>query len=346
MNDLNTSQISDVEVFVPETEDNASPKKAGKSKKVIKIIVGLLALIGFAVVAVVVYAVIAASREQPASQTIDETSAVERVMEHAYGKYSPSRRGWMYVSESGATYLVTVVQQKKIEAVGKGDELYLVTSGTRIAGEATAEDEDARTLYGIFKVTASDDVLTPVSRPANFGGTVPLSPERVKFVAFNQDHWGWVLKHVSEGAGVQTTINEVLVASENEIHPAGQFESAYDNTKAVTAAHGSCALASAAHANWMEQSALQNASGDLVDKPGETVPSEVEPQRCTKYAVTFRTDPVTEKFFTALNLTSTGIRDGQPFEPKKWKVMFDQKSFTYLLPIELEAELDDFFRRD
>lgn len=347
MNDLNTSQATDIEVLVSSPAENFPGREAGKSRKVFKLIIGLLALTGLVAIVLIAIAIFSAKEETAVSSTIDEVDAVEKIMEHAYGKYSAAKRGWTYVDEDGDTYLVSVVQQKKIEAVGKPDELYIVTGGTRIAKGTSTEDEKAlRTVYGVFKVTARNDELHLNSRPINFGGIMQLTPERVKFIAFNQDHWGWILKHISEDSGVQVTINEVLIAGENEIHSAGQFESAYDNTKAVVAAHGNCEAANLAHTVWKGKPTRDNEAAALEEKASEVALSEAEPQRCSKYSIAFHTDPVTEKFFTALRLTLTGVKDGQPVEQNKWKIMFDQKSFTYVFPKGLEADLENLFRYD
>jgi len=342
MNNQQSQQRTSPEELSSST--STAQEKTG-SKKILKLAFCLFALIGLLAVALIAYV---AMDTKNASLSIDETTAVEQVMEHTYGKYSSSKRGWIYVAENGNTYVVTVVQQKKIEEVGKGDELYFVTSGTKIASGNDSHNDDSLALYGVFKVTSSNNELHPLAQPYNFAGTIPLTPERVRFEVFNQDHWGWVLKHSSEHDGIQSMRNEILIAGDSEIHKAAQFISAYDNTKAVQAEFGNCEKANAAYATWNRRNVgniPEAGSGLDTNSPGthdegarQGANPESEPQRCTRYSISYRTDPVTEKFFTALHLTYAGVKDGMPVEQRKWKIMFDQKSYTYLLPKELEAD--------
>jgi competence transcription factor ComK len=61
------------------------------------------------------------------------------------------------------------------------------------------------------------------------------------------------------------------------------------------------------------------------------------PPRCTRLQWSYRTDPVADSTFTPLYITrKAGMQEGVQVEAKTWKVMFDPKSSTYLLPDELK----------
>jgi hypothetical protein len=168
----------------------------------------------------------------------------------------------------------------------------------------------------------------------------------VKFEAFNADHWGWVLKQVFRIDGEQSMDAQILIPDGDEVREVARFHSEFDNTSPVQAVHGSCENANTAYIRWKEKSSTKISmpktdipldSEGAEDEDAHDKDVEVsEPMQCSKYRISYRTDPVGDKLFTPLYLTLNGVKDGKPIEEKKWKVMFDQKSFTYLLPKDLQ----------
>lgn len=136
----------------------------------------------------------------------------------------------------------------------------------------------------------------------------------------------------------------MLIADEEEIHVAARFESANDNTRAVRAKHGSCESADLAHSSWEAKTSAET----IIETGDKSVESQLEnssdtdnePLRCTKYRIAYRTDSLGGKFVTPLYLLFSGMRDGSSVDGKNVKVMFDNKSYTYLLPKEMELDVN------
>jgi hypothetical protein len=299
-----------------------------------------IAIYTFAAVGLLFSALIAvmAIRDKPqAARSFDTDEQVEGVMSRNYGKYSETQRGWLYVDEqSHATYLVTVVQQKKIE--GKdGDELYLVTSGRTIESNS---GEDS--FYGVFQLRYRDGQLYEYSDVRRASGVDPVTPERVHFEALSADVWGWVVKVVSvetgDGAEFTNTRNVVLAPHGEQIAVLAEFDAA-----SQVLGGGNCEETERQHAAWQKarsapKAAKSEAEGASAPAAEEQAQEEdFEPPRCTKLQWSYRTDPVSDSSFTPLYITrKPGVQEGVQVEAKSWKVMFDPKSYTYLLPDELK----------
>jgi hypothetical protein len=330
------ARLPDLNIQIPMEEANP-PTQAKPARKWARIAIYLFAALGllFSVLIAVV-----AFREKPEpSRTFDANEVVEGVMTRNYGKYSDTHRGWLYVDEeTNRTYLVTVVQQKKVDGK-EGDELYLVASG-RTINSNSGEDS----FYGVFQVRWSDDSFYEYGDARRPTGADPVTPERVLFEALSGDVWGWVVKTtiIETGDGSElTAIRNVVLAPRNDrIALLAEFNAAYD-----VLGGSDCEETERQYAAWKQ--AQDEPKTVTVDSevPAETPAEEdgdgedFEPVRCTKLQWTYRTDPVRDSTFTPLYITrKAGMRDGVKLEAKTWKVMFDPKSYTYLLPEELKEQ--------
>lgn len=275
-------------------------------------------------------------KKEPPVVSFDANEIIEGVMARNYGKYSEAERGWLYVDEATKlTYLVTVVQQKTVN--GKdGEELYFVTSGHTINTELDNDDS----FYGVFEVQRSNGRLWEFSDPRRPSGTIPVTPENVLFEALSADVWGWVVKisdvESSDGSDLNASTNVVLAPYDGGIAVLGEFYAAF-----AIVGQGNCEDTERAYASWREaqqqqKSAPAEGESSAMSKE-EQVDDNFAPPRCTQLQWSYRTDPVADASFTPLYVTrKAGLRNGEKVEAKTWKVMFDPKSFTYLLPKELK----------
>ncbi len=314
-------------------EEATTPEQPKRAKKLGRIAIYIFAAIGLLLTLMIAYFALSA-KGQPAARTFDANEAIDGVMTRNYGKYSESQQGWLYVDEaSHATYLVTVVQQKKVD--GKdGDELYLVTSG-----RATDGDDS---FYGVFQLRYREGQLYEYSDPRRPSGVDPVTPERVHFEALSADVWGWVVKTISNESGVGehfTTTNNVVLAPHNEqIVVLTEFTAAFQVLGA-----GNCKETESAYADWEKTQGEKKAApaeGEGTQEPSSEEADEeyaIVPPRCTQLQWSYRTDPVSDSTFTPLYITrKAGMEGGSQVEAKTWKVMFDPKSYTYLMPDELK----------
>jgi hypothetical protein len=281
-------------------------------------------------------AVLAFHTKPKTTLTFDADEAIAGVMTSNYGKYSEAQRGWLYVDEaSKLTYLVTVVQQKKVDGK-EGDELYFVTSGRAIN---SSSGDDA--FYGVFQLRHNNGELYEYSDPRRSSGAIPVEPEHVHFEALSGNVWGWIVKvtQIERGDGQEftNTFNTVLAFRNNQIAVLAQFSAAN-----LVLGGGSCEETERQYSEWQkareERKPAVMEGADAAASAGEEViaDDDFEPPRCTKLQWTYRTDPVTDSTFTPLHITrKPGVEEGVPTEAKTWKVVFDPKSFTYRVPEEL-----------
>ncbi|MGW8394478.1 hypothetical protein [Pseudoduganella sp. HUAS MS19] len=316
-------------------EEATTPEQPKRARKLGRIAIYVFAAVGLLFSLLI--AIVALQEKPQAPRTFDANEAIDGVMTRNYGKYSETQHGWLYVDEmSHATYLVTVVQQKKINGK-EGDELYLVTSGRAIESK---EGDDS--FYGVFQLRYRDGQLYEYSDARRPSGVDPVTPERVHFEALSADVWGWVVKTRSsesgEGEEFTTTRNVVLAPRNEQIAVLTEFTAAFQ-----VIGGGDCKETERLYAAW------EQAKGEKKTAPaeGEGAPEgtageeadveEFVPPRCTQLAWTYRTDPVSDSTFTPLYITrKAGMQEGIQVEAKTWKVMFDPKSYTYLLPDELK----------
>jgi len=316
-------------------EEVTTSTQAKPTRKWARAVIYIFAAVGL--LFSVLIAVVALGKKEEPARAFDANQAIDGVMTRNYGKYSDKERGWLYVDEQNhSTYLVTVVQQKKVE--GKdGDELYLVASGRTIESR---EGEDS--FYGVFQLRYRDGQLVEYSDARRSSGIDPVTPERVHFEALSAEVWGWVVKvsssETGEGEEFTSTRNVVLAPHDEQIAVLAEFDAA-----SQLIGSGDCEETERRYADWMKAKGEHKTARNEGEEPPASASAEAEdgeefvPPRCTRLQWSYRTDPVTDSTFTPLYITrKAGMQEGGQVAAKTWKVMFDQKSYTYLLPDELK----------
>lgn len=261
-----------------------------------------------------------AQQRPPERVTIDETAVIESVMTSNYGKYSASRKGWLYVDDNNRAYVMRVIQQAKVTDAPDGDELYFLASG------AGTIDDDTAVIYGVFHIRPTrpgDGGLTEVSQPVIGAFNAPIKPEDVHFEALSSKLWGWVVK-VADSDNPRTdrilTRNTIWAPRENEIAKLGEFIAGAEHDPGMP-----CDEAKQAFDEWQRLAATDDGAAE-----------QIGPQRCEKQRWTYRTGTVNGAIPVPFTVTQGGTLDGMPVEPKKWKLMFDTKSFSYNVPEALQ----------
>ena len=289
-----------------------------------------LATLGVLAILLVVAAFYKANKG-PVLVKIDETASIDESMTRNYGKYSPEKKGWVYVDENNQPFLVRVIQQARIEAVGASDELYFAVSGTGLGASQSS-------FYGVFQIRSDGkggDGLVEISDPHRYDSPVPVTPERVRFEALSENTWAWVIKtqDASNPKQDRVSVNNVMLA------PHGDTIAVLANFKASAESDpGDCAQANAEHESWQKQmkqyeNLPENASDE--DVMSAEALSDNEPRRCERVRWSYTTAPVVSAQPGPLTVSVKGSQYGVPVEGKTWKVMFDSKAFVYNVPAEL-----------
>ncbi|OEZ57528.1 hypothetical protein [Duganella sp. HH105] len=308
------------------------PPPPPKRRKWGRYVLYTLAVLGVLLIGLIAAAFIKANSE-PQLIKIDETASIDEAMTRTYGKYSPEKKGWVYVDESNDPFVVRVIQQAKIEAVGASDELYFAVSGVSLKG-------DGRNFYGVFQIRADSKPgggLVEVSSPYRYESDVAVTPEKVRFEALSERTWGWVLK-VQNGTrptAEQVMVSNVMLAPHgDEIALLARFKAAVDAEPA------DCAQANAEHETWrkaVEAMGAQEHTSEQELHEAETM-DDTEPLRCERSRWTYRTADVIGPLPGPLTVSVKGTQYGAAMEAKTWKLMFDSKAFAYNVPDELAVE--------
>ncbi len=315
------------------------PPKAPK-KRWLRYVLYTLSVLGvllLALVAIVMYE----NSKKPKNVAIDETEMIDSLMSSNYGKYSDEHKGWLYVGEGNRTYVVRVVQQAKPSDGPHGDELYFVTSGKPLDGEPGA-------LYGVFQVRAGEKEeagkLFQISSPYRYEGTVPLTPENVRFEALSDDLWAWVIK-VQDGADPKLAtvmVNNVVLAPHGDnIAVLAWFRASLASDPGID-----CAAAETRYKSWANGESHPDAAATegetATPEPAEehehAEESDAVPLRCNDAHWAYRTAPVAGAVPVPLTVTAKGVRDGVKMPEKTWKLVFDSKAFSYHVPEALTPE--------
>ncbi|WP_028104547.1 hypothetical protein [Pseudoduganella violaceinigra] len=316
--------------------DATPPSPAKPARKWLRVAIYLFATVGLLLTLTIAYFAFSA-KTKPADRSFDTNEAIDGIMTRNYGKYSPADKAWHYVDEARhETYLVTVVQQKKVNGK-EGDELYLVTSGRVIESK-----DGPLSFYGVFQLRYRDGQLHEYGDARRPSGFHPVTPEQVHFEALSADVWGWVVKLLTiedgDGEAFTTTLNVVLAPRDEQIAVLGEFYAEYQ-----ILGTDNCEETERYYASWkkkQDKRQLAPAEGEgSPESASEELTEEdvMEPPRCTTLQWSYRTDPVTNATFTPLYISrKAGMKEGVKVDAKTWKVMFDPKSYTYLLPDELK----------
>lgn len=258
----------------------------------------------------------------PEYLTIDEAAVIESTMAENYGKYSATRKGWLYVDENNRAYVMRVVQQKKMRGAD-GDELYFLASGEGWI------DDDRASVYGVFHIRPNrprDGKLVEISQPSIAAYGHALEPDDVHFQALSKNLWGWFV-NLSDGTDStedrSVTKNVVWAPRENEMAKLGEFMAAADQDPGKP-----CDEAKQAYDEWMH----------MAETDGRAEPNGAT--RCERQRWSYRIARATGDTPGPITVTLSGTLDGKPVVPRKWKLTFDTKSFSYHVPTELDyAEL-------
>ncbi len=304
-----------------------------KRRKWPRYVLYTLAVPGVLMIALLVAAFIKANSE-PQLIKIDEAASIDEAMTRTYGKYSAEKKGWVYVDESNEPFLVRVIQQARIEAVGASDELFFAASGVSLKG-------NGRNFYGVFQIrpdTKPGGGLVEISSAFRYESDVPVTPEKVRFEALSERTWGWVLK-VQTGT---VPVSEQVMVSNVMLAPHGEEIALLARLKAsVDAEPGDCAQANADHESWRKAvEAMGNpeqTSAEPAVQEAETM-DDTEPMRCEHSRWTYRSADVIGPQPGPLTVSVKGTQYGAPLEAKAWKLMFDSKAFVYNVPDELTVE--------
>lgn len=301
-------------------------------------LVYLLAVLG--VLFVILASIVAYSVWREGHLPIPETATIESTMGETFGRYSDEHRGWLYVTDAKRSYVMRVVQQASIDNKKAGDGLYFVASGTPL-------DDKPGTVYGVFYLykDAKTGDLRQVATLYQNDGDKPLTPENVRFEALSNQVWAWVIK---ERSGTEDLVeseyvtNVVLAPHDGEIKELARFSAQQKMTP-----EGGCAKADQEYKQWLkareekQTAAVAAAASAASDANDETEGNEDEteydePPRCDDLKWTYKTNPPKDGALTPLLITRSGISQGVVQPEKSWKVMFDAKSFVYLMPDELK----------
>ncbi|MEK8032550.1 hypothetical protein AACH06_17140 [Ideonella sp. DXS29W] len=311
----------------------------------------LLAGLGALTLIVVGMAWFTASRKaEPVHFSADEM--IDQIMLSTYGKYSESAKGWMYVDDQRQMYVMRVVHRAKIVDAEGHEELYFVASG-----DDGADTFSREAIIGAFKVMAdpdkTDGSLIQISQPFMQGmGSVALAREDIRFEALSNKTFGWVLKTGTtwhgEDADGREVMNRVVAPSSSSMAVVATFPA---SIKAEV--EGGCADGQARYADWVKSrqerqdagpgpaaasSAASSASAsESGDDESDVEGDDEPPLRCSDATFSYKTDPVPEDGFVAITVSASGKLNGDPVPTKTWKLVFDHKSFTYLVPDDLKA---------
>lgn len=311
--------------------EQESQPQAAKSSEWIRYLIYLLASFGALAMISVIYSTL---RDQPPKRlTIDESETIDQVMSRTYGKYSDQHKGWLYVGAGNQNYVMRVVQQTKIPDYAEGDELYFVASGTPLDGKRGA-------LVGVFYIrpdsNRKEPKLVEISEPYYYPGDVPVTPEKVLFEALSEHTWGWMIK-AQTGVDPKKELvhvqNVLLAPRQDDIAILAQFHASVDYDPGID-----CAEANRRYEAWVTAQDKPKVITDGETKEASEDEVIEEPLRCSKARWTFKVGPVTGDAFSPLYITGKGTRDGEPVSEKQVKVMFDSKSFSYLIPRELAVD--------
>lgn len=326
--------MSDILEPVPPVVSTEPPPPEKKPRRWGRYILYVLATLGVLAMVLVAAAFYKANKG-PVLVKIDEATSIDESMTRNYGKYSPEKKGWVFVDQSNEPFLVRVVQQARIESVDASDELYFATSGTSLSGTGNH-------FYGVFQIRSDGkggDGLVEVGEAQRYDSAAPITPEKVRFEALSENTWSWVIK-VQDGLDPKaervTVSNVVLAPHGDTIDQLASFRAAADADPGPD-----CAQANANYAEWEKQVTHYQSLPE--DAPKEDIAAgdlllQHQPLRCEHARWTYATAPVTGPLPGPLTVTAKGTQYGAPIEAKTWKIMFDSKAFIYNVPPELESE--------
>lgn len=325
------------------TENETTGHTTNSSRKWPRYVLHVLAATGLLAIVAVAYGFYTTSpNSEPLS--IDETETIEAVMTNTYGKYSETQKGWLYVGEYNRTFLMRVVQQAKISGngTGNGDSLYFVASGNATDGSRSA-------IYGIFQIrwdgTGKERKLYQISSAYQRDSDVAPTPEMVRLEKLSPDVWGWFIKTRSGKDAAAELVREdytIYAPNGDAIANLGSIPASFQRDPGMD-----CAAANQRYEEWAHPAAqAATVPANSPSPENATVPApeikeqeeiqdeegDNEPPRCSKAQWTYHLEAASGKSFSSIHISGKGLKDGQPLDEKTYKIMFDNKSFVYLIP--------------
>ncbi|WP_288378937.1 hypothetical protein [uncultured Massilia sp.] len=303
----------------------------------------MLAGIGVFAVAITVYAAFqrqARTEAEPDSVariTIDEAGTIEDVMTQTYGKYSESKRGWLYVGPDERTYVMKVIQQNKLPGGPEGEEMYFMASGAAVDGSEVAQ-------LGAFHVRPNPKepgALVAITVTNLHGGSSAVRPEDVQFLALSDKLWGWLLK-VKDGRDPKeglVSVSHVLLAPHGEeIVKLAEFP----HSRIAAMEEDLCARGRETHEAFRQEAAQASNEETAEASSGEQdemEPEETEPEMfdlCQERRYAYKLGDAKGGIPAPITVSVSGTLDGKKVADKTWKLVFDTKAFRYNVPDELD----------
>lgn len=330
----------------PEPAAAARPKRS-TWRKVLLYVFATFGVLAIALVAVVAFMVIR-DKKVPAP-VLTRDAVVEESMTRNYGKYSEQHQGWLYVDPSSKkTYVMQVLQRAQVDV--PSDTMTGVTAVYFLAsGTPASSSGDHSSLLGLFKIMpdtkAHDGTLTEAADAFHtIEGEVPVTAQDVRFEAFSKDTWGWVVKITrpteTAWAGARLVDDVVFAPHEGSMvtlasFPArGVFTAADGCEKAQALRDGETQPASAAAE---AASAPASAASDAEEGDEGDSQEDVIPVGCTDASWSYKTGDVPADGFVTISVTGGGKVNGADSPVKTYKLVFDPKSFTYVLPPDMPS---------
>jgi hypothetical protein len=314
---------------------------------------GLATVGALAIALIVLVVVVAIHHANSTAPEIDRDAQVDSAMTAAYGRYSEGDKGWLYVDPiSKTTYVMQVIQRAKVDLpdtrVKGNTALYFVASGLRLRPNGDTSDH----VLGLFVIepdsSRPDNALVQISEPTlRLDGYKSVAAQDVRFEVLSKDTWGWVIKATRSRAAqddVALVDNIVFAPHDASIERLGKFPALGHYTEAAgctmpEAARIAAERVEARTAEAAARAASMAASGvspSDEERAGEGEGDEVPSPDCADYSWTYRTGSVPSEGFVEFLVTGGGLVNGVQRPVKTTKLVFDPKSFTYLVPDELQ----------
>ena len=314
-----------------------------------------------ALVLIVVIAIAIARDKKTTAPTLSRDAVVDESMTRNYGKYSESAQGWLYVDPATKSpYVMQVLQRAQVDVPSETmtgvTAVYFLVSGT------STESANKTSLLGMFRIqpdiAAHDGTLTETALPVReVLSDTPVTAQDVHFEALSKDTWGWVVKmrrNVPDQPAVRIVDNVVFAPHDGQIatlatFPASGLFTAADGCERAQAVRDGPAEGQEAPATEVQLAASGTAPASAASSaaaPASASASEPDsehegddegeeqsvPYGCFDASWTYGTGDVPADGFVTISVKGGGTVNGAEIPVKTYKLVFDPKSFTYVLP--------------
>jgi hypothetical protein len=329
------------------------PRRAPRWRRALLYVFALIGVLAVGVVGWVYYQSRAPRGIDPASVSMDEL--IDQTMAKHYGLYVANLKGWVQVDpQSHASYLTRVIHRVKMEAQDTSghtvlDAVYFLASGERLG----AQGMQARRL-GLFLFRPDASSRTPklieVADPHHQIYTLSaVRPEDVRFEALSSDTFGWVVKLVraADAAPTSRFITNLVLAPRGD----GFAELASFPARAEYSLEIGCARAAAEYRMAQDQAVREQQARGARAASGASEAEEDEEEgphhaneedegpgvdMCSDATWTYKTGDVGDGFVDLI-VSGGGLVNGQQIPKKTYKLIFDPKSNSYVVPDELNV---------